>query len=380
MPDISGDFLVPPSAVVPGGILVYDWAKCRLLVDKTVIPDVMSMSCMRSADISAGIATIKLLDVNKEIYDSIQTGQEVEIYLSEQSPMTYGNKVWGGYLESREFDVNNKIVLILKAKEYSNILIRSFTADTAQANKNSFTGIAAGTAIKALMSNYQLDFTSDNVTVVSADLITADYLNQNLFDSIKSICDQFGYVFYINLDKDLVVRPSTTVVETPATDYLTYTENMNSISQEDNKEFLCNDLIVYGASTGVVSNSGSALQDANSIAAYGQYSKRLYISSLTTSADCTTYANAYLAIYKNPIQEYKTVSRLIANSEPLQYIPVTASQANLSDSYQIREMSHYYDKKGIRTEMTLDRKVVNLSMTLGQLLSEVRALQAKNYV
>jgi len=380
MVTLSGDFLVPPSSVAPGEIVVYDWAKCRVLIDKTVVEGIYSMSSMRSADISAGIATLKLLDPTKAVYDSLEPGQEVEIYLSEQSPMTYGNKVWGGFLESREFDVSQKIVLVAKAKEYSNVLIHSSTESTAQANKNSFTAVEAGTAIKALMSNYQLDFTTDNVLTGTANTVTSDFLNKSLFDSIKSICDQFGYVFYITLDKDLVVREQTTEVATPTTDYLTYTDNMNSIIEEDNKELMCNDIIVYGASTGIVSNGGAALQDATSIATYGQHMKRLYVSSLSNSSDCTTYANAYLSLYKNPVQEYRAVSRLIAGSEPLQYIQVEASQSNLSGAYQIREINHFYDKTGIRTETTLSHKVANLSMTLGQILSEVRALQVKNYV
>jgi hypothetical protein len=380
MPSFPGSFTVPNSQIIPGQITVYPWAKCRVLIDKQVYEGLVEATNTRSADLGAGIATIKFFDSDKAIYNAIKTGQEVEIYLSESSPLLYANKVWGGFLESREFDVDNKIILIVKAKEYLNNLVLQMTAATAQSNKNSFVNVEPGTAIQDLMANYQVDFTSNGVLTGTSSLITADFLNKSIYDSIKQICDAFNYVFYITNDKDLVVRQLATVVATPASDFLTYTDNMNSIKEEDNKELLCNDIIVYGKSTGIVSNSGNPTQDAASIATYGNHAKRLVVSSLSTSADCTNFANAYIAAYKDPLQQFRTVSRLVAFSDPLQYIQVTSNISGLSGQYQIREMTHFYGKTGIRTEMVLSKKISDLSLSLGQLLSRVNAVEQKAFV
>jgi len=375
MTDFEGDYSFPISQYASGEIKVYDWAKCRVLVNKQVIDPVYTQTCTRSADISAGSATIKFLDPHKTLSALINPGDELELFLSEQSPLLIANKVWGGYVDSSSFDVDNKIVLNVKGKEYSNNLILNMTAATAQSNKNSFVGVEPGTAIIALMSNYQVDFTTEGVLTGTASTLTANYLNKTLFDAIKSICDGFGYVFYIDLNKDLVVRKQETVLAVPVTDYLTYGENMSSIKEEYNKELLCNDVIVYG--TGAVSSNYT---DATSIAQYGTNAKRIVIPSLTTNTDCNNFALAYIAAYKDPLLQYRSVSRLVAFSEPLEYITVISDKTELNGQYQIREISHSFGKQGIKTEMTLSKKISDLSMSLGQLLGRVQSLEVKNFV
>jgi hypothetical protein len=377
MPDYGGEFDVPVSQYASGEIRVYDWVKCRVMINKQVIDPVYSCTNTRSADLSAGTATLKFLDASKTIANMINPGDELEIFLSEQSPVLIANKVWGGFVDSVSFDVDNKIVLNVKGKEYSSNLILNMTASTAQANKNSFTAIEPGTAIIALMSNYQVDFTTEGVLTGTASVITADFLNMTLFDAIKKICDGYGYVFYIDLVKDLVVRKQETIVAVPGTDYLTYTDNMNSIKEEYNKELLCNSVQVLGNATGIAS---SIYTDATSIAQYGTNSKLITIPSLTTDADCDTFASAYLAAYKDPLLQYRTVSRLIAYSDPLEYITITSDKSEVSGQYQIREITHSYGKAGIKTEMTLSKKISDLSMSLGQLLSRVSALEVTTYV
>lgn len=375
MTDFEGDYSFPVSQYASGEIRVYDWAKCRVMINKQVIDPVYSMTCTRSADISAGTATIKFVDPRKTLAALMNPGDELEIFLSEQSPLLIANKVWGGYVDSTSFDVDNKIVLTVKGKEYSNNLILNMTSSTVDAGENSFTAEEPGVAIQALMSNYQVDFTTEGVLTGTASTLTADYVNKTLFDAIKSICDGFGYVFYIDLDKDLVVRKQETVVPVPETDYLTYTGNMNSIKEEYNKELLANDVIVYGTSA-----VSSQYTDATSIAQYGTNAKRITIPSLTTNDDCNNFAAAYLAAYKDPLLQYRTVSRLVAFSEPLEYITVISDKTEISGQYQIREISHSFQKNGIRTEMTLCKKISDLSMSLGQLLSRVQNLEVTTYV
>ena len=386
MASISGSFTVPGNQQIAGGggqqrepgeIVVFDWTKCRILIDKTVYGELISMNCVRSADLSAGIATIKMSDPKKSTYSAIQTGMEVEIYLSEQSPMTYANKVWGGFLESREFNVDKKIILVVKAKEYSQNLILNVTDQTAVSNHNSFSAVEPGTAIKDLMAAYQVDFTTDNVITGTTSVLSAGYLGKTLFDVLNSICTQFNYVWYIDINKDLHVQPITQVNPAPATDYLTYGDNLYGIQEQENKELMVNDLYVQGNTPGTVS---SHYTNAASIAAYGLHAKRLVAASLTTVADCNNYAAACVDLYGNPIQQYVTSSRLVAFSDPLEYITVKSTPNNLDGTYQIREIDQTYDKTGIRTSMTLGMKITSLSMALGNILSRVSAIEQTTYV
>ena len=271
-----------------------------------------------------------------------------------------------------------KIVLIITAKEYTQNLIIQATGATVSANHNSFTNVEPGTAIIDLMNSYQVEFTTDGVTTGTSSLLNSDYLNKSLFDAITAICAQFNYVFYVNLVKDLVVRPLTQVVNTPASDYLTYGENLYSIKEQDNKEQLCNDVIVYGAGS-TVSNGGAALIDQNSIDSYGRAAKRLIIPSLTTNGDCTNYATAYRDAYSIPLKQFVTESRLVAFSDPLEYINVESDPSGISGPYQIREITHNYDAKGITTEMTINKKISEATILLGQLTARVNAIEIKTF-
>jgi hypothetical protein len=379
MPDFGGEFLFPVSQAVSGEINVFDWVKCQVLINKEVWGNVIDMKCTRAGDMGSGKATIKYDDSTKEIYTGIKEGDEVEIYLSEESPMTAPNKIWGGFVENPSFEMGQTFIMTVAAKEYTQKLLESFTPSTAVSNQNSFVNIEPGVAIKALMAAYQIDFTTENVLVGTSSLITADFLNKSLKVCIDEICTTYGYVWYINLDKVLVVRKKETVVPTPGTDYLTFGTNILTIKQEKNKEILCNSVIVFGKASGTVSNGGAALEDVTSIATYGRVGKRITISSLSTNADCNNYAAAYLAAYKDPIVQYKTKSYFLSHSEPLQYITLGASELSISGQFQIREITHTFNSTGIFTDATLGIKISDLTMSLGQLMSRVSATEIKAF-
>lgn len=381
MPDFEGEFIVPGSAIVPGQITVYPWERVRVLINKAVYQNVVEMSSIRSANLGSGKATITFEDVDKAIYGAVNEGDEVEIYLSEDVPMTSANKIWGGFVENPSYDLSGNINMKLNAKEYSQRLLESYTPNSAVSNQNSFVNVEPGTAIIALMANYQIDFTADSSTVLTgtSSLLTMDFLNKNLFTCLTEICDMFQYVWYVNLDKALVVKKIETVEATPATDYLTFAENIITVSEEKSKELLCNSVIVFGKTSGVVSNSGSATEDATSIATYGRAGKRITISSLSTNADCNNFANAWIAAYKNPVKMYKVKSYFLAHSEPLQYITADVPIFDLSGQLQIREIKHTYNANGIFTETTLGIKVSDLTMSLGQLMSRVNAVEIKAF-
>jgi hypothetical protein len=379
MPDLGGSFDVPVSQKASGEIIVYGWTMCRIVINKQVYETLMEMTCTRSGDMGSGKATIKFDDYDKATYGAINEGDEVEIYLSEETPMTYPNKVWGGYVENPNFDATGVYTSTIAAKEYTQKLLENFTPNSAVPNQNSFTAVEPGVAIKALMAAFQVDFTTENVLVGTTSLLTADFLNKSLFACLTEICNTYGYVFYVDLNKVLTVRKKETVVPTPATDYLTYGENIISLKEEKNKELLCNSVIVFGSGAGVVSNSGVALEDAASIAEYGRAAKRITISSLTTSADCDNYAAAYLAAQKDPLLQKKSKSYFVAHSEPLQYIPISAPLLDVDGEFQIREIKHTFNRSGIFTEMTLGTKISDLTMSLGQLMSRISATEIKAF-
>lgn len=372
---ISGSFTTPVGQYTPGQIVVLDWTKCRVLINKQNIPNVIDMTCTRSADISAGKATINFKDSTKSLYDSITPGDEVEIYLSEETPMTYANKVWGGAVEARNYDVENKKLLVVNAKEYTQRLITKITDSTAIASTNDFTNVEPGAIVQTLMAAYQIEYTSDNVLNSTTSLMTATFLKKTLFDCFKQICDTYNYVFYVNLLSDLVVRKSSTIINTPASDVLLWGDNLRRANEEENKEFLVNSVVI----TGKNSTFTASYSDQTSINTYGLHGKSIIAPSLSTSADCLVYATAYVNAFKDPLPSIKTLSRLIAFSEPLEYITLTSAPNILNGTYQIREITHRFGKAGIETEMTLSNKISDLSISLGQVMSRLSSVETKAY-
>jgi hypothetical protein len=225
------------------------------------------------------------------------------------------------------------------------------------------------------MPAYQVEYTSDNVLTGTTSLMTATFLKKTLFDCLKQICDTYAYVFYINLLSDLVVRKSSTMVNTPPSDYLLWGDNLIKCNEEENKEFMVNSVVV----TGKTSSITATYSDQNSIDTYGKQGKSIIAPSLSTNTDCLNYATAYVNAFKDPLPCIKTSSRLIAFSEPLEYIQLTSAPNVLDGVYQIREITHQFGKTGIQTDLTLSNKISDLSISLGQFLSRLSSVETKSF-
>lgn len=354
-----------------GTITVMDWSKCRVLVNKLILNRVISVQTVRAADFSAGKATVKVMDFDRAAYNGMSTGDELEVYMSTTSVTNSGSKVWGGYIVDKSFISEISRLLVITAKEYSQKLIDLVTPETLTANQNSFSAVEPGTIIIALMDNYQSEFTTDNVLTGTGKTITADFKGKSLFDCIKIICDAFDYVFYIDLNKDLHVQLRSTVVAAPVSDAITWGTNVLSLMVSKNKEFLVNNLTVYGPDKSI---SGSAT-NAASITANGERRVAMVKPVLTVAASCQSYADSYVATYKDPIQVIESKTEMLIFSEPFQFISVVSEPHGLNGPYQIREITQTYDKRGIYTKMILSQKILDLSLMIGQLGTQAQTTQ-----
>ena len=376
MSEFEGGFVIPPTTAAQGEIKVYDWAKGRVLADKQVIANVISIDCTRnSTSENAGTATIKVMDKDRTIFSNLDESVEIEIFLSEQSPMTYANKVWGGFLDEKKFEIEDSKILIIRASEYAQVLTDNLTSATEDAGENVFTSEEPGTIIKALMDEYQVEFTTDNVLDGTTSTMTAKFINKSLYECIKQVCDTFNYVFYINLDKDLVVRKASTIVNTPASDSLEYGNNIKTISEIRNKQFLVNSIRVFGSSSAV----SATASDTTSISTYGTRAIKYAAPSLTTNTDCQNFGDAYIAAWKDPKESFEIKSRLLAYSSPLEYIPLISTPNNIDGQYQIIQLRHKYSKKGLYSEVTLSHKMTSLSLSLGQLMARLSQVEVTTY-
>lgn len=364
-----------PQILNPDGLAsIMPWSKFRVLVNKKVVNRVTAVNTVRSADLSAGKAVIKVMDYNQQAYNSMAVGDELEAYMSKTgiTGTNTGAKTWGGYIADKSFSSQNSRLLVITAKEYSQKLMEITTPNTLTASENSFTTTEVGSIIVALMNKYQTEFTTDNVLTGTANTLSVDFQGKNLFDCIKQLCDAFDYVFYVDLNKDLHVQRRSTVTTT--SDALTWGTNIFDLAVSQNKEFLVNDLLVFGYTSSI---SGYTT-DANSILQYKLHSRIIVRPAITDSTSAQSYADNYVAQYKDPIQMIVSKSRWLIDSSPLQYIQVTSPPHSLDATYQIREIIQNYDKSGIYTQMTLSQKVLDLSMLVGHTNTNVQAAQVEN--
>jgi len=344
-----------------GNLTISDWTKARVLINGAILNRVIDINAVRSSDIQAGVANIKVADPQRVAYDAISAGDQIDIYMASSGNIKTGNKIWGGRVANKSFTGTGQKILNIMGKEHTQTLISIQTPETLTVNENSFTTTEAGEIILALMNTYQSEFTTDQVLTGTANTLTVDFKSMTLFAALKLVCDTFDYVFYIDNNKDLVVRERTTVVNAPSSDYITWGVNVQSLTVEQNVEFIANDITVYGNSNTI---SGSA-EDAISINAYGRKPKNIVKNAFDTAIACQSYADAYLAMYKNPIPVVTSKTRPQIFCDPLQYIQVTSAQHGLNSSYQIRSIEYEYGTGGFYTKFILANNIPNLTQSLG---------------
>lgn len=336
-----------------------------VLVNKLQISHISSLDCTTNINFGAGRFNLTAADPSGTTYLTINSGDEVEIYLN---PLKTMNKVWGGYVGSKSLKVMNGQQLVLTGLEYSSRLLNQQIASYSTGS------VELSAALIAIAAAYQIDFDTLGVQTTSGKTVNSTFSKDTIYNCMKKLCDQYFYYFGVDVDKHIYAYPQATTITSP--DTLVWGDNVfKDDTLEDNKETLINDVTVQ--STGAVSATSS---DATSQSQYLKQSQILTVSGLVNNTVAQAYADTIIAQNKNPITQIKVVSKFLQSTYPVDYIYVNIPPLGLLGNYQVIEITHNYDVTGgVKTTTTLGRKVTDQTMWLGEMQKRLKLVESQTY-
>lgn len=183
--------------------------------------------------------------------NNFNVGDEVTIWADESNPPT--TKIFSGTIEDRGTGGSEN-------RETLNIFGRDFTQrlmDTV-VEPQVFTDTEISVIITNIMADVP-DITLNNVQVTSVTPGKQRFNNISTFDALKQLAALAGYVFYVDVDKDLHFEPKNSVSSGVTLD----STNLLSLNITETDDGLFNEVTVYGdrVFTGVIqdftANGGS---------------------------------------------------------------------------------------------------------------------------
>jgi len=198
---------------------------------------------LRSLDISAytGVQTIKFgmkagtsYSTRKIWYDVMLKNRSIVSPAME--PTT---KIITGIIEDVNFTgKEQKEKIELTGKDYSLLLQKAIVEPTV------YTDSEVSTIVQNLMDLYgPSEITTNNVNTTSTVLKHITFKNVSLFDALKQLAELSGYIFYIDVDKDLHFEQKDSV----SSDITLDNTNVLSANFRDNADNIFNRVYVYGS-------------------------------------------------------------------------------------------------------------------------------------
>jgi hypothetical protein len=350
---------------ITGTIEVLPFQKCRVLINQYDMTNLFDVTCTATQTIGSGSFTAKCMDRNQALFNTVNVGDEVEIFMNE---IEVENKVWGGYLESKTYDKSISNLLTLSGRDYTSRLLNQYFTQTYSAQELSV-------VVKDIMTN-QSDFTTVGVGTTSGKAINATYTKRTLFDAIKTACDQWNYIFQVDMFRDMWIRDATTVVA--AGNALTWGDNVfEKIQELSDKTYIVNKISVEASAS--VSGSGS---DATSQGTYGIQELDLVVPGLTNNTDATAFASTYIQVYKDPITNYKVKSRFLNDTIPGEYITCAIPNTSLeTGSFLVIDITHTWSRdKGLCSETTLGTRIMAQYEQLGDWLRRYKVSERRAFI
>ena len=348
-----------------GTVEVLEFKKCRVLINQYDITNLFDVECKSTQTIGAGSFTAKCEDRNQAMFNTIEVGDKVEIFMNE---IEVENKVWGGYLENKTYDKSKSNLLTLTGRDYTSRLYNQYFTYTYSAQELS-------DVVVDIMGN-QADFTTGGVGATSSKTIDATFTKRTLFDGIKTACDQWNYIFQVDMNKDLWIRNLATVVA--AGNSINWGVNVyEKVEELSNKEYIVNKVEVESSNT-----VSATAYDADSQSTYGIQELKLVIPGLDNNTDAQAFADTYVSIYKDPITNYRVKSRFLNDTIPGEYITCAIPDTGLaSGSFQVLDITHSWSKsKGLCSEVTLGSRILQQTETLGDWLRRYKVAERKSFV
>jgi hypothetical protein len=347
------------TSIKPGSWTVLPWRACLVLINNVAVSNLISCTNTNKIDVGSGECSMTLSDPDREQFELFEEGDEIQIYMS--ATKDEANKVWGGYLDTRSMNFGRGRNLTIKGADYSSRLLSTTFTDTVASSELS-------TAMAQVLGHQSL-FTWDFETTVGK-LVAGEFSEETLYLAIQKFCDVYGYNYNVGLDKVFRMKHSSIVDISPDT----ITEGVNispAGTDESYKEYLCNKVTVLGS--GGISQSAT---NAASLAKYGEYSKKITVASLTTSASVLKYAENFVAKYGVPIQCQKLRTPFLPYTLAGDDIAVSAPHLGMEGNYKVMSITRAFGiGVGFYSEVDLSDMRFNIPRQLGNFERRIRDIE-----
>lgn len=343
------------TTIVEGEWTVLPWSSCRVLINSINVTGLLQANCMRNNNFSSGNCTLIASDPEQTQYLLFQPGDVIEIYMSLSET---ANKVWCGHIENLKYSNDQGGQLTITGKEYSQRLINQVFTDT-------FASEELSDALATIFGN-QTNY-STNIATTVGKAVSGAFTNESIFNAAKKFCDQYGYIFYVDLDGVIQTKLRTDLAY--SADAITAGDNVTKTrAEQTDKQYLCNSVTVRGSS----STSESA-SDATSQTTYGVHSKQITVGSLNSAATVQQYATEYIATYKDPLTNQRLLTKPLLYTDPNEYIQIEVSSLGLTGYYQAVEIAHKWGiGVGFATEIEISTKLRDTALQLGDFERRIR--------
>src|SRR3990167_701869 len=180
-------------------------------------------------------------------------GQEVVIYADKDIDPAV-TKIFTGILESREFEgEENTQVLVLRGRDYTARLMDVTVEPVVYTNSE------ISTIVTNIIDNEVQDVTTTNVDVTTTTLPRIAFNHQSVYDALTQLAELAGFVFYIDVDKDLHFEERNTISSNQIFD----NTNISSSQFDTDREDFANIIWVYGDRQLTTAPQFVFIQDAN---------------------------------------------------------------------------------------------------------------------
>lgn len=344
---------------IAGQIIVYNWTNARVLVGDVVIDTMTSLRCKRTNTKTVGDCEIILADPLSDIYDSIDYLDEIQIYLQDPANLYVANKVWGGWLENKEFIQGNSETMKITGKEYANALFDKYYTNT-------FSTATDLAEIVNLIATDDGTLDYSEIPAAIGKFLVIDFEKERHWDAIKKSCDAVNFEFGVDLDQKLYVRDKA---DAPlSSDEVIVGDNFIAAKQDSIGKDFASEVTVQGNSSAVSSTSSNATAET-------AYRKRQVFAIKPDATDALTtadYADSILGNQSSLIKRYRVGSVFLPYTNPNDNIEVSVENTDLTTNYKVIEIEHSVTQKGgMQSSLTLN--------SLGSETNDVLSNLLKNY-
>jgi prophage tail gpP-like protein len=213
----------------------------KLLIKGTQYYDALSIRVTKSMSENNSCSSVSITfdNIAGQHQDTFNVGDEILVYADKDvNPAV--TKVFSGIIEDIDYRGSElKETITLTGRDYSVRLMDETIEPTVYNNQE------ISTIVTDIIDNFTQDLTRVNVDVTSVTLNHIAFNHTNVFDALKQLADLAGFIFYVDVDKDVHFELKGSI----SSGLILNNTNCTSCRVKESRKELYNKVWVYGGET-----------------------------------------------------------------------------------------------------------------------------------